>query len=88
MMNASLVNPSAARSAADEADRGEQLSRLGEVLGQLGERERLALHLYYLDADPITAAQEALGLSRSGFYKLLHRARERLGVLMHEVQPS
>ena len=34
----------------------EQLGRLDEALARLGERERLAIHLYYLEADPVAAA--------------------------------
>jgi RNA polymerase sigma-70 factor (ECF subfamily) len=57
-------------------------------MDQLPERERLAIHLYYLEADPVTAAASALGLSRGGFYKLLARARQQLAVLMREVQST
>ena len=49
---------------------------------ELPDDERLALHLYYLESDPIAAASECLGVSRSGFYKLLTRGRERLASLM------
>lgn len=67
-----------------EAVRRERLDRLGEALAELDEDERLAIHLYYLDRDPVAAAQSALGLSRSAFYKLLARARERLAIRMRE----
>jgi RNA polymerase sigma-70 factor (ECF subfamily) len=63
-------------------DQREQLDLLSEALEQLPDDERLAVHLYYLDADPVTAASACLGVSRSGFYKLLARARERLADLM------
>jgi DNA-directed RNA polymerase specialized sigma24 family protein len=49
---------------------------------RLDDRERLAIHLHYLESDPVKAAASALGLSRSGYYKLLARARERLASLM------
>jgi RNA polymerase sigma-70 factor (ECF subfamily) len=68
------------------AQRAEALSRLGEALDQLDDRERLAIHLYYLESDPIPTALAALGLSRSGYYKLLGRARQRLGAIMQEVR--
>lgn len=70
------------------AERAEKLRRLDEALERLPERERLAIHLYYLDADPVAAAESALGLSRSGFYKLLTRAKEQLAGLMSEASPS
>lgn len=59
-------------------ERAEQLDRLGEALMRLPDDERLAIHLHYLEADPVRAAMPALGVSRSGFYKLLSRARQRL----------
>jgi len=62
----------------------ERLELLSKAMDQLPDNERLALHLYYLEADPVVAASVALGVSRSGFYKLLTRARERLSVLMSE----
>lgn len=69
---------------AEQVDRSEQLERLGEAMDELTDRERLAIHLHYLEADPIRSASDALGLSRSGYYKLLARARERLGSLMRQ----
>jgi len=67
------------------AERREALDRLGAALDQLPEDERLAIHLFYMDSDCVAAAAEALNVSRSGFYKLLQRARARLAVLMKEV---
>lgn len=64
------------------AERVEQLDRLGRALEQLPDDERLAVHLYYLEADPVTAATNCMGVSRSGFYKLLTRARAHLASLM------
>lgn len=66
-------------SAEPAPERAEQLDRLGEALMRLPDDERLAIHLHYLEADPVRAAMPALGVSRSGFYKLLSRARQRLG---------
>ena len=84
MMN----DPPAAPMAFQAAEQAEDLDRLTEAIEQLDDRERLAVHLYYLDADPVRAASAALGLSRSAYYKLLARARRRLAVLMRQVQPS
>jgi RNA polymerase sigma-70 factor (ECF subfamily) len=72
----------------DRCAAAEQLDRLSIALDQLDDRERLAIHLHYLDADPLRAAESALGLSRSGYYKLLGRAREKLAIFMRQVQPS
>lgn len=67
---------------AQSADRAEQLERLTRAMEQLPDDERLAVHLYYLETDPVAAATDCLGVSRSGFYKLLTRAREHLASLM------
>ncbi len=77
-----------ASSPAESLEQAEQLQRLDGAIDQLDDRQRLAIHLYYLESDPIQAAQSALGLSRSGYYKLLAKARERLGELMREANPS
>jgi RNA polymerase sigma-70 factor, ECF subfamily len=71
----------------DAIERMEDLVRLSEALDQLPEQERLAIHLHYLESDPVTAAMPALGVSRSGFYKLLARARKRLASLLGEGAP-
>jgi RNA polymerase sigma-70 factor (ECF subfamily) len=69
---------------ADVVAKRESLERLTVAMRSLSDSERLAIHLYYLDPDPVVAAQASLGLSRSGFYKLLARAREHLALLMGE----
>ncbi|MBX3402125.1 MAG: sigma-70 family RNA polymerase sigma factor [Phycisphaeraceae bacterium] len=76
--------PEGGASPRDAADRAEQLDRLSRAMEQLPDNERLAVHLYYLETDPVAAASVALGVSRSGFYKLLSRARERLSALLSE----
>lgn len=65
-----------------EATRSEQLDRLTTAMDQLADDERLAIHLYYLEPDPVAAAASALGISRSGFYKLLARARTHLASIL------
>jgi RNA polymerase sigma-70 factor (ECF subfamily) len=66
----------------DTPEHQEQLRRLDVAIELLPESERLVIHLQYLDPDPVGAARRTLGLSRSGFYKTLGRARERLASLM------
>ncbi|MBX3354083.1 MAG: sigma-70 family RNA polymerase sigma factor [Phycisphaeraceae bacterium] len=72
-------------SAGGALEHREQLGHLSAALDRLEDDERLAIHLYYLDSDPVSAAQAVLGLGRSGFYKLLARARESLAVQLREV---
>ncbi len=84
-----MIDESApARGSAQETERRERLSRLAMALDRLEDDERLAIHLYYLDGDPVAAAQTALGLGRSAFYKLLARAREALAAQMREAVQS
>lgn len=70
------------------AEHNEQLALLDRALDALPDRERLAIHLFYLEPDPVAAASSVLGLSRSGFYKLLTKAREHLAALMTQRQTT
>lgn len=69
------------------AEQAEQLDRLTAALNALPEDERMAVHLHYLTPDA-PAAAECLGLSRSGFYRLLASARQRLAALMLEARAT
>ncbi|HPF40857.1 MAG TPA: sigma-70 family RNA polymerase sigma factor [Phycisphaerae bacterium] len=72
----------------DAAIRAERMQSLSRALEKLPDDERLAIHLFYLEDDAANAAADSLGLSRSGFYKLLARARQRLANAMREVPQS
>jgi RNA polymerase sigma factor (sigma-70 family) len=71
-----------ARGAESQAAQREQLERLTHAIERLPDDERLAIHLYYLERDPVAAAREAMNLSRSGYYKTLARARQQLAATM------
>ena len=88
MLTRTAERKARAPSPGESLEQAEQMQRLDGAIDQLDDRQRLAIHLYYLESDPIQAAQSALGLSRSGYYKLLAKARERLGELMREANPS
>jgi RNA polymerase sigma-70 factor (ECF subfamily) len=60
-----------------EYDR-EALELLQLAIAQLPEKERMAVHLFYLQEQHSEEARSVLGLSRSGFYRALERARSRL----------
>ncbi len=47
---------------------------------ELDESERMALHLFYFDHQPAQQARLLMGLSLSGFYRVLERARARIKV--------
>lgn len=71
-----------------ELARRERFTALESALDGLADEERLAIHLHYLEHDPVAAARESLGLSRSGFYKLLARARNRLAEQLRDHAPE
>jgi RNA polymerase sigma-70 factor (ECF subfamily) len=67
---------------------GSQVAELRDAIRQLPDDERMALHLFYLDEQPAVVARQVLGLSQSGFYKLLERAREHVGSIMRRNQEA
>ena len=60
----------------DEAD--EQIQILRRAVASLPDRERLALHAFYLQEQDVDQARAVVGLSKSGLYRALSRARRRL----------
>ena len=60
----------------------DRIERLREMITVLPEKERLALHTFYLQDKSADNARRIIGLSRSGFYRLLGRARKRLEHLL------
>jgi len=56
----------------------EELDRVMQQVVALPERERLAIHAFFLQERDARQAAELLDLSRSGFYALLERALGRL----------
>jgi RNA polymerase sigma-70 factor, ECF subfamily len=60
-------------------DNGEfRLLLLRQAMQNLDEEERTALSVYYLQGEDIEKAKEFLGVSRSGFYRLLEKAKRKL----------
>jgi RNA polymerase sigma-70 factor (ECF subfamily) len=57
-------------------------SEIRLAIAQLPERERLALHLFYLQQQSAEEARGILGLSYSAFYKVVARAKQRLTKLL------
>jgi len=55
---------------------------LRAMIARLPEKERLALHVFYLNGQSADEACRIVGLSRSGFYRALERAREQLRTLL------
>jgi RNA polymerase sigma-70 factor (ECF subfamily) len=65
-----------------------RIELLQKMITTLPEKERLALHTFYLQGNSAEAARRILGLSRSGFYRVLERARKRLERLLISEQES
>ena len=61
----------------------DHIKLLRKMITTLPEKERLALHIFYLQGKSAEAARGIMGLSRSGYYRVLERARKRLKQLMH-----
>jgi RNA polymerase sigma-70 factor (ECF subfamily) len=71
------LNPGHGLRAADDS-RERSFELLRRAIAQLPQKERVALHLFYLEENSAERARRLLDLSRSGFYRLLERARKRL----------
>lgn len=71
----------------NRSEHQEQIDQLTAAMEQLTDEERLALHMHYLEKDPTQTAIPALGVSRSGYYRLLEQARARLASILG-VQPN
>ena len=65
-----------------------RIELLRKMIPTLPEKERLALHIFYLQGKSANNAHRIMGLSRSGFYCVLKRARKRLERLMAKEQES
>ena len=53
----------------------EALANLGRAIDELPADLRLAIHIFYIEKDPVSAAKSALGISRAQFYRLVAEAR-------------
>ena len=80
-----LVSPEDAASRMQDADERDLLMK---KLSTLPERERLAIHAFFLQQQRAPQAAELLELSRSGFYALLGRALSHLAALVGHREPE
>jgi RNA polymerase sigma-70 factor (ECF subfamily) len=65
-----------------------QIENLRKMITMLPQKERLALHAFYLQGRSADNACRVMGLSRSGFYRVLERARKRLERLLVKEQEA
>ncbi len=71
-----------AQAAAPDPPDDSRIELLQKMITTLPEKERLALHTFYLQGNSADNARRIMGLSRSGFYRVLERARKRLEQLL------
>jgi len=71
-----LLEKAGGASASSSLEQRELMAQLGSAIDALPEDLRLALHLFYIEPDPVDAAKRALGISRAQFYRLVTQARE------------
>ncbi len=71
-----------AQAVAPDPPDNSRIELLREMITKLAEKERLALHTFYLQGNSADNARRIMGLSRSGFYRVLERARKRLEQLL------
>lgn len=69
-------------------DREDAARELRMAIATLPERERVALHLFYLQENPADVARGILGLSHASFYRLLAQARTRLAEILSTEQET
>lgn len=69
-----LANQGGSSPSAPLEDR-EALADLGRAIDALPHDLRLALHIFYIERDPVSVAKDALGISRAQFYRLVAEAR-------------
>lgn len=78
----------------DVADQTEALcdcelhEEMMHALGTLSEKERTAIHLFYLEDVSAERARDVLSVSLSGFYRILERARKKLAKHLMYVKES
>jgi RNA polymerase sigma-70 factor (ECF subfamily) len=75
-----------AQAVAPDPPNDSRIELLRKMITTLPERERLALHAFYLQGKSADSARRIIGLSRSGFYRLLQRARKHLEQLLVQEQ--
>jgi RNA polymerase sigma-70 factor (ECF subfamily) len=64
----------------------DRIGLLRKMIATLPDKERLALHTFYLQGSSVDNAREIMDLSRSGYYRVLDRARKHLKQLMQREQ--
>jgi RNA polymerase sigma-70 factor (ECF subfamily) len=66
----------------------DRIAGLRKAIAALPEKERLALHAFYLQEQDAEQARSVVGLSRSGLYRVLAIARRRLERMLSKQEAS
>ena len=75
-MTSAMLGRQSGDAPTEALERREALRKLGRAIDTLPEDIRLALHLFYIEPDPVDAAKRSLGISRAQFYRLVTQARQ------------
>lgn len=62
----------------------ERLAILNNALAKLDERERLALHVHYLQDQKADSGPKIMEMSRSSYYRLLERAKQKVAKMIEQ----
>ena len=76
------VEFSEAQIAVQDPPDDDRIELLRKMIATLPDKERLALHTFYLQGNSADNARRIMGLSKSGYYRVLERARKRLKQLI------
>ena len=78
----SPVQEGTGESPCEQASLEIEIQTLRRAMRSLPQKERLALYTFYLQGRSAEQARALLGMSRSGVYRVLQRARRRLARLL------
>ena len=67
-------------------EESERVQLLEKAMGLLNEKERLALHVHYLQGHDAQQGKKLLGLSRSSYYRLVEQAKKRIAKIIEKLE--
>ncbi len=66
----------------DQQDQNLISEEIGRAMAKLPEKEKMALHVYYLQGQDVKQACEILDVSRSALFRLLDKAKKNLEIYL------
>lgn len=67
-------------------EESERVQLLEKAMSMLNKKERLALHVHYLQEADGEQGKKMLGMSRSSYYRLVDRAKKRIGGIIEKLE--